>query len=101
MTPASLTGELLDRLHRHVVSSTSSTSDISSTSQDVRSTVERARVAQTAWAATDFAEREAIFERFHRLLLGHRDEVVDPVQAETGKARRDAFEELGEPIASL
>ena len=32
--------------------------------------------------------------RFHDLLLARRDEVLDIVQWETGKARRDAMEEL-------
>jgi acyl-CoA reductase-like NAD-dependent aldehyde dehydrogenase len=109
-----LTDELLKRLRRHVVSSTASMSgtvtpvevytgaDLAtlprSTPVDVRTAVERARVAQIGWAAMDFADRVAIFERFHGLLLKHREEFADLIQAETGKARRDAFEELGEPV---
>jgi succinate-semialdehyde dehydrogenase / glutarate-semialdehyde dehydrogenase len=106
-----LTPVLLDTLRGHVVSSTSDTvtpADVytggelavlpRSTVEDVLTAVERARVAQAAWAATEFAERAAIFSRFHSLLLAHREELADLVQAETGKARRDAFEELGEPV---
>ncbi|HEU5475394.1 MAG TPA: succinic semialdehyde dehydrogenase [Actinophytocola sp.] len=65
---------------------------------DVLTAVERGRRAQTAWAATDLADRKAIFARFHGLLLAHREELADLVQAETGKARRDAFEEIAEPV---
>lgn len=111
MTPAALTEELLEHLRRHVVASTSDTVTATavytggelatlprSTPGDVLTAVERAHPAQRAWAATEFAEREAIFERFYSLLIKHREEFADLIQAETGKARRDAFEELGEPI---
>lgn len=111
MIPASVTSELLSSLRSHVVSSTSDTvtpvavysgGDLAelprSTPGDVLTAVQRARVAQKAWAATGFAERARIFQRFHGLLLKHREELADLVQAETGKARRDAFEELGEPV---
>src|SRR5439155_11515026 len=69
-----------------------------STVEDVLTAVERARAAQTAWAAAEPGERAAILERFWSLLLKHREEIADLVQAETGKARRDAFEELAEPV---
>lgn len=106
-----LTPELLDTLRSHVVSSTSDTvtptavytgGELASLPRslpgDVLTAVGRGRVAQKAWAATSFAERERIFERFHGLLLTHREEMADLIQAETGKSRRDAFEELGEPV---
>ena len=56
--------------------------------------VRKARAAQRAWAESPFAERARIFLRFHDLLLDRRDEVLDLIQLETGKARRHAFEEL-------
>jgi acyl-CoA reductase-like NAD-dependent aldehyde dehydrogenase len=112
--PASVTPELLDTLRAHVVSSAAASLDTvtpvavysggdlavlpRSTPEDVLTAVERGRQAQKPWAATSFAERAKIFERFHGLLLKHREELADLVQAETGKARRDAFEELGEPV---
>jgi succinate-semialdehyde dehydrogenase/glutarate-semialdehyde dehydrogenase len=109
--PKTITEGLLDRLRRHVVSSTSDTVTPAevytggelarlprSTPGDVIDAVERARRAQTGWAATEFADRKVIFERFWSLLLTHREELADLIQAETGKARRDAFEELGEPV---
>ena len=53
-----------------------------------------ARVAQSSWAKTDFAEREAILMRVHDLVLERQDEVIDVIQLESGKARRHAFEEI-------
>jgi succinate-semialdehyde dehydrogenase/glutarate-semialdehyde dehydrogenase len=61
---------------------------------DVELAVQRARAAQTAWAARSFAERAAIFLRFHDLLLDRQDEILDLIQLEIGKARRHAFEEV-------
>jgi len=61
---------------------------------DVDLAFERARAAQAVWALTEFAERRAILLRFHDLLLDRRDEILDLLQLETGKARRHAFEEV-------
>jgi succinate-semialdehyde dehydrogenase/glutarate-semialdehyde dehydrogenase len=61
---------------------------------DVELAVARARAAQPAWAARSFSDRRAIFLRFHDLLLQRQDEVLDLIQLETGKARRNAFEEV-------
>lgn len=109
--PSTITEELLDTLRAHVVSSTSDTVTSTavytggelavlprSSQEDVLTAVQRARMAQKDWAATGFAEHAEIFERFRGLLLKHREELSDLVQAETGKSRRDAFEELGEPV---
>jgi succinate-semialdehyde dehydrogenase / glutarate-semialdehyde dehydrogenase len=63
---------------------------------DIVAAVARARRAQGAWARTPFAERRRIFLRFHDLLLERRDQVLDLVQLESGKARRHAFEELAD-----
>ncbi|MFL6143074.1 MAG: succinic semialdehyde dehydrogenase [Labedaea sp.] len=106
-----LTEELLTRLRTHVVSSTSDTVTPAnaytggglatlprSTPADVLAAVAHARSAQAGWGTTDFAARARIFERFWSLLLAHREEFADLLQAETGKSRRDAFEELCEPV---
>jgi succinate-semialdehyde dehydrogenase/glutarate-semialdehyde dehydrogenase len=61
---------------------------------DVEAAVSRAREAQRSWRATSFAERSQILLRFHDLVLKHRDEVLDVIQLESGKARRHAFEEI-------
>lgn len=64
------------------------------TADDVELAVQRARKAQSAWAKTDFAEREALLMRLHDLVLDRQDEVLDVIQLESGKARRHAFEEI-------
>ncbi|WP_037575462.1 succinic semialdehyde dehydrogenase [Phaeacidiphilus oryzae] len=66
-----------------------------STPKDVADAFDRARAAQRAWAARPIRAREAVLLRFHDLLFQHRDDLLDLVQAETGKARSHAFEELG------
>jgi succinate-semialdehyde dehydrogenase/glutarate-semialdehyde dehydrogenase len=64
------------------------------TVEDVRAAVERARAAQHAWAAMPFSDRARVFLRFHDLILARRDQILDLMQAETGKARRHALEEV-------
>nr|WP_042195355.1 succinic semialdehyde dehydrogenase [Kibdelosporangium sp. MJ126-NF4]CEL21958.1 Aldehyde dehydrogenase [Kibdelosporangium sp. MJ126-NF4]CTQ92738.1 Aldehyde dehydrogenase (EC 1.2.1.3) [Kibdelosporangium sp. MJ126-NF4] len=72
-----------------------------SSPQDVTDAVEAARQAQQRWAGIAVADRIAIFERFHGLLLTHTDELIDIVQAETGKSRRDAFLEVSAPLVTV
>src|SRR3954447_24211338 len=61
---------------------------------DVRAAAERAREAQKSWGQTSYAERKRILLRFHDLVLGAREEILDLLQIESGKARRAAFEEV-------
>jgi succinate-semialdehyde dehydrogenase/glutarate-semialdehyde dehydrogenase len=61
---------------------------------DVATAFVRARAAQRDWAKRPVRERAAVLLRFHDLVLKHRDELLDLVQAETGKARAHAFEEV-------
>jgi succinate-semialdehyde dehydrogenase / glutarate-semialdehyde dehydrogenase len=111
MRPASLTDELLARLRARVTAESgagyTTTAVFSggelatlpeSTAGDVATAFERAARAQRSWAATPLAERLKVFARYHSLLLRDKDTVLDLIQAETGKARRDAFEELCEPL---
>jgi succinate-semialdehyde dehydrogenase/glutarate-semialdehyde dehydrogenase len=65
-----------------------------STPADVEAAFSRARAAQSAWAATPVRRRAAVFLRFHDLLFARQNDVLDLIQAETGKARAHAFEEL-------
>jgi succinate-semialdehyde dehydrogenase/glutarate-semialdehyde dehydrogenase len=65
-----------------------------SSADDVATAYERARAAQVAWARLSPAERAAPFIRFHDAILDRRDEILDIIQLETGKARRHAFEEV-------
>ncbi|SFG47216.1 succinate-semialdehyde dehydrogenase / glutarate-semialdehyde dehydrogenase [Halopelagius inordinatus] len=64
------------------------------TGEDVESAFARAREAQAEWADRPLGDRVAVFERFHDRLLDRQSEVLDLAQAETGKSRFDAHEEL-------
>ena len=64
------------------------------TADDAEAAVERARAAQAAWAERDPAERVAVLERFAKQVMRNRGELMDIVQAETGKSRSSAQEEV-------
>ena len=64
------------------------------TDADVELAFERARAAQLAWGSSSFAARRRMLLRFHDLVLDRRDEILDLIQVETGKARRHALEEV-------
>ena len=63
-----------------------------STSEDVAAAFARARGAQARWAAVPPSERAKVFRRYHDLVLGN-EQLLDLVQAQTGKARYSAVEE--------
>lgn len=65
-----------------------------SDADDVRAAYEKARQAQAAWAELPVAERVKPFLRLHDAILDRRDQILDIVQNETGKARKHAFEEV-------
>src|SRR3954468_2240697 len=56
--------------------------------EDVEAAIARSREAQRAWAQTSFAERKRILLRYHDLVLGAKEELLDLLQIESGKARR-------------
>jgi succinate-semialdehyde dehydrogenase/glutarate-semialdehyde dehydrogenase len=64
------------------------------TADDVRLAYDRARAAQEAWAALPVRERAKPFLRLVDAAVDRREEILDIVQLETGKARRHAFEEI-------
>ncbi|WP_149360283.1 succinic semialdehyde dehydrogenase [Lolliginicoccus suaedae] len=64
------------------------------TAEDAVAAVERARAAQKEWAKVPVAERVKIFHRYHDLVLSRRDSLLDLAQAETGKSRAAALEEV-------
>ncbi|MET4591744.1 succinic semialdehyde dehydrogenase [Arthrobacter sp. 754] len=66
------------------------------TADDVDAAVVSARTAQRTWAAVPLNERRAVIRRFRDLLLEREPEVLDMVQAESGKSRLSAFEELAD-----
>ncbi|AEG43509.1 succinic semialdehyde dehydrogenase [Isoptericola variabilis] len=67
-----------------------------SSAADVAAAVRRARVAQRAWARVPVRERAAVLDRLGALVLERQSEILDLVQMESGKARRSAFEEVGD-----
>jgi len=66
------------------------------TEADVLAAFDRARTAQRAWAATPVRERVKVFLKLHDLILQRQDEIMDLIQAENGKCRRDAFLEVAD-----
>ncbi|MGL6234175.1 MAG: succinic semialdehyde dehydrogenase [Segniliparus sp.] len=64
------------------------------TAEDVETALARARVAQKEWAKTSLQSRAAILRRFQTLVFERLDDLADIVQAETGKARPSAAEEI-------
>jgi len=61
---------------------------------DVSRAVSRAREAQNRWKEASLAARARIVRRFHDLVLDERNRILDTIQSESGKARRDAFAEI-------
>jgi succinate-semialdehyde dehydrogenase / glutarate-semialdehyde dehydrogenase len=61
---------------------------------DVVAAVRSARKVQRSWRETALADRADILLRYHDLVLDHRHELMDLVQRESGKARKQAFEEV-------
>lgn len=71
-----------------------------SSSKDVSAAFERARRAQRRWAALPVKERVKPFLALYDAMLERKDEVLDLLQSETGKARLHAFEELLDGVGS-
>ncbi len=63
---------------------------------DVAAAFVRARKAQAEWAQVPVRERAELLLRLHDLVFERQDDILDIVQWESGKARRHAFEELGD-----
>lgn len=64
------------------------------TADDVLAAARRARRAQADWAARPWRERAAVVARFHDLVVDRADQVLDTIQSESGKSRRDALAEV-------
>jgi succinate-semialdehyde dehydrogenase/glutarate-semialdehyde dehydrogenase len=61
---------------------------------EVQSAVSMAKQGQPRWNMAPFSDRARVVKRFHDKMLDARDRVLDTIQAETGKARRDALAEV-------
>ncbi len=107
--PATLTGELTARLLGQLRPTTGQPLDTVApytgqplarlpqcTAPDVTDAFLRAFAAQRAWARRPLRDRVQVFLRLHDLVLDRQDEVMDLIQAENGKARRDAFLEVAD-----
>lgn len=64
-----------------------------STPDDVRVAFATSRDVSRRWARTSFAERSAVLLRLHDLILERREEIMDLICWESGKARIHAFDE--------
>jgi succinate-semialdehyde dehydrogenase/glutarate-semialdehyde dehydrogenase len=56
--------------------------------------VTKARAAAATWSDTPIRERTRIARRFGKLVLARRDDILDAIQADTGKARLAALDEI-------
>jgi succinate-semialdehyde dehydrogenase / glutarate-semialdehyde dehydrogenase len=63
-----------------------------STAEDVAVAFAKARAAQVRWAALSPAARARVFVRYHDMVLRNK-QLIDLIQAQTGKTRFVAFEE--------
>ena len=61
------------------------------TPEAVRAAVDRARLAQARWVARPVGERARLLLRYHDLVLDRTEAILDVIQKESGKARRDAL----------
>ena len=68
------------------------------TPDDVALALSRARAAQPRWAQVPLPQRRAVLRRFAGLVLRREVEILDLVQAESGKSRLSAFEELADVV---
>ncbi len=66
------------------------------TPEDVESARGVALAAQQEWAALPVRSRAAVFLRLHDLVLDNQDVLMDLIQLENGKARRDAYLEVAD-----
>ena len=64
-----------------------------SSAADVEEAFRRARRAQARWARTSIDERQAALLRLHDLLFAQQSEISDLICWESGKARKDAYDE--------
>ena len=65
-----------------------------STDEEITGLADRARAAEERWARVPIRERARLLIRFHDRILENESQVLNTIQSETGKSRRDAFGEL-------
>jgi len=62
--------------------------------KDFETAETKARLAQEGWSKQPLAQRAAILRRFHDLTVERSERILDVIQSESGKARRDALVEI-------
>lgn len=70
------------------------------TADDVDAAFVKARAAQQDWASRPVADRVAVIRRYRDLIASNRDFLMDLLQAEAGKARWAAQEEVIDLLAN-
>jgi succinate-semialdehyde dehydrogenase / glutarate-semialdehyde dehydrogenase len=70
------------------------------TAADVEAAFNEARTAQIEWARRPVSERVEIIRRYRDLVVRHREFLMDLLQAEAGKARWAAQEEIVDLMAN-
>ncbi len=70
------------------------------TEADVEAAFAKARAAQQDWAARPVSDRVAVIRRYRDLVTANRDFLMDLLQAEAGKARWAAQEEVIDLLAN-
>lgn len=65
---------------------------------DIEGAFARARRVGREWARVPVRRRQAILRRFHDIVVREQDTILDIVQAETGKSRVHAFDELADVL---
>ncbi|PXX58443.1 acyl-CoA reductase-like NAD-dependent aldehyde dehydrogenase [Nocardia tenerifensis] len=68
---------------------------------EVAALAERGRKAQLAWQALGFDGRAVVFRRMQQWMADHADEILEAVQAETGRVFEDSVLELAYPLTAL
>lgn len=71
------------------------------TTEQVLASFAEARKLQKSWVETPAKERAEIAQRLHRVMLVNQDALLAQLQAETGKSRAHAFEELAGALGAV
>ncbi|EEI16026.1 succinic semialdehyde dehydrogenase [Corynebacterium lipophiloflavum] len=67
---------------------------VAHTKEETSEAFARARRAQKRWERTSLRTRRRIFLKFHNLVIDNRERIMDTIQAENGKNRLSALEEV-------
>lgn len=69
--------------------------------EDVELAFLKATTTQKSWAQHSISQRSKILFKYHDLILDHQDALMDLLQAETGKSRNHAFEEIAGSLGGI